>query len=182
MKALLFIFMIVSTVCAGVYDYGYSPLKDTAVSDQNNSLFYGDFDRIIRYQPIHYRASTSSQITREWTKIEESLKGYVASSKPYTVSVVARTRTNDNPEFQAIQKTTFFGAVQDVLMESHPTHASQQAACNRALDDAKAHLVAMGVDEKRILLECRNGKDPILLENDGDARAQNYTLNVTLYH
>lgn len=181
MKALLFIFMIVSTVCAGVYDYGYSPLKDTAVSDQNNSLFYGDFDRIIRYQPIHYRALSSREMNREWKKIEDSLRTYTSSSKPYTVSVVARTRTKDNPEFQAIQKTTFFGAVQDVVMESHPTQASQKMVCQRALDDAKAHLVGMHIAEKNMVFECRNGNDPILLENDGDAREQNYTLNVTLY-
>ncbi len=181
MKALLFTLMIVSTLCAGVYDYGYSPLRDTNVSDQNNTLFYGDFERIIHYQPIHYRAFSSREITREWTKIEESLSSYTSSAKPYTISVVARTRTNDNPEFQAIQKTTFFGAVQDVLMESHPTQASQQAVCQRALDDAKAHLVGMHIAEKNILLECRNGKDPILLENDGDAREENYTLTITLY-
>ncbi len=181
MKTLLLTLMAWSTLSAGVYTYPYSPLHDTAVSDQNNSLFYGDFERIIHYQPIHYRASNSSDINREWKKIEESLSSYVASAKPYTVSVVARTRTNDNPEFQAIQKTTFFGAIQDVLMESHPTQASQQAVCQRALDDAKAHLVGMHIAEKNILLECRNGKDPILLENDGDAREENYTLTITLY-
>lgn len=181
MKTLLLTLMAWLTLSAGVYTYPYSPLHDMAVSDQNNSLFHGDFDHIIRYQPIHYRASNGVEINRAWKNIHESLNGYTSSAKPYTVSVVARTRTNDNPEFQAIQKTTFFGAIQDKLMESHPTQASQQAVCQRALDDAKAHLVGMHIAEKNMVFECRDGKDPIRLENDGDAREENYTLTITLY-
>lgn len=181
MKTLLVTLMAVSTLSAGVYTYPYTPLHDMTTSDQNNSLFYGNFDHILRYQPIHYRASNRVEINRAWNKIAESLSGYTSSAKPYTVSVVARTRTNDNPEFQAIQKTTFFGAIQDKLMESHPTHASQQAVCQSALNDAKERLVGMRLEEKNLLLECRDGKDPMFLENDGDAREQNYTLMITLY-
>jgi hypothetical protein len=158
MKMLAMIVMFSTMLGAGVYDYGYHPLRDVAINDQNNSLFYGKFERIIRYDPILYSPSDPISIDakfREYVeKIHQSIEAYTAAGVPYQVTLVAHTSAHEG---------------------------ESQAVCNRVLDAAKKQLTDNKVDEKNIMLECRASKDPIFLENDGNARELNYYLLVTLY-
>lgn len=185
MKTLLIMFVFSILLSAGVYDYGYHPLRDVNASEQRNALFQGDFERIVRYDPLVFAPSDPIKLDdkfREYAaKIYESIGAYTAAGVPYTVHVIAHTRSNNDEQFEAVQKSTFFGSLQNSLMESRSNTDENKAVCDRVLSAAKKQLVDNHVEEKNIVIECRSGYDPLYLENDGDAREMNYYLNVTLY-
>lgn len=184
MKTLLVLIMAMSAYAA-VYDYHYTPVQGAPVQEANNPLFHGDFERIIRYEPIRFTPNSPISFTSnaedELQKIEASIGEYVKAGLPYVVSVVAHTRTNADKELMAAQKSTFFGSLQDSLMESHADRDESKKVCDNVFEKMKKILTNRKVEEKNILLECRNGSDPLYLEKDGDARDMNYYINVTLY-
>ncbi|MDD2951389.1 MAG: OmpA family protein, partial [Sulfuricurvum sp.] len=53
--------------------------------------------------------------------------------------------------------------------------------CDRAIDAIKKQLLDHNVQESNIVTECREGSQPLYLENDKDARARNYRVMVALY-
>lgn len=184
MKTLLVLIMAMSAYAA-VYDYHYTPAKGSPQQEVNNPLFHGDFERIVRYEPIRFTPNNPVRFTSnaedELQKIEASIEEYTKRGLPYMVSVVAHTRANADKELMSAQKSTFFGSVQDSLLESHADIDESNKVCNNVFEKMKKILMDRKVEEKNILLECRNGSDPLYLEKDGDARDMNYYINVTLY-
>lgn len=183
MKSLILTLTLSSALFAGVYDYGYHPAKDVVSSEQKNPLFYGDFERIFHYDPIFYNPSDPVKLQDEEgiKKMLQSIQSYVSSGVPYKVSVVGHTRLNEDHEHENTQKSTFFGLIQNSLFESKSDPKSNRAACERAVDAIKKQLVDNKIQEKDIIVECRDGANPHYLENDENARELNYQVLVTVY-
>ncbi|MDO9209089.1 MAG: OmpA family protein [Sulfuricurvum sp.] len=183
MKLLILTLTLSSALFAGVYDYGYHPSKDVVSSEQKNPLFYGDFERILRYEAIPYVPSDPVKLeeTPYIGKMYESLQSYVSSGVPYKVSIVGHTRLNEESEHERAQESTFFGSIQNSLFESKSDASANRAACERAVAAVKKQLIDHKVKEDDIVAECRDGANPHYLENDGDAREMNHRVLVTLY-
>jgi len=183
MKLLILTLTLSSALFAGVYDYGYHPSKDVVSSEQKNALFYGDFERILRYDPIPYSPSDPVKLeeTPYMSKMYESIQSYVSSGVPYKVSIVGHTRLNEESEHESAQKSTFFGSIQNSLFESKSDAKENRAACERAVAAVKKQLMDNKVKEDNIVAECRDGANPHYLENEGDAREMNNRVLVTLY-
>jgi len=184
MKTFILLVLTVS-LWSGVYDYRYSPEKGAPQEDVNNTFFTSDFERIVRYSPIVYTPSDPIKIDQSFRdnleSIHQSIQAYSTSGMQYRIVVVAHTRADADKELIAAQQSTFFGSLQDSIMESHAHIEESKAVCSRALGAAKKQLMDHNIDEKSIILECQTGKNPLFLENDGDARDNNYYINVTLY-
>lgn len=183
MKSLILTLTLSSALFAGVYDYGYHPSKDVVSSEQKNPLFYGDFERILRYEAIPYSPSDPVKLeeTPYMGKMYESLQSYISSGVPYTVSIVGHTRLNEEGDHESVQESTFFGSIQNSLFESKSDAKENRAACERAIAAVKKQLIDNKVKEDAIVAECRDGANPHYLENDGDAREMNNRVLVTLY-
>lgn len=52
-------FLLVSSLFAGSYDYNYSPLQKEAQGVEKDYFFYGDFEKIIRFDPIYFHDGSS---------------------------------------------------------------------------------------------------------------------------
>lgn len=181
-----FILLVIAlSVWGGVYDYRYTPKGSVPKEDMNNSFFNNDFERIIRYPAVHFTPSNPIKIEQgfqnDLQEIYSSIEAYSKSKSNYSVVVIAHTRDNKDSEMVAIQESTFFGSLHDYLFESHADDQENRHVCDRVLTTAKQQLIDRGVDEKKIVLECRSGEDSLYLENDKDARDRNYYLRVTLY-
>lgn len=79
------------------------------------------------------------------------------------------------------QESTYFGSLQNRWMESISDSKTNREDCERVVEAVKRELEARQVKEGDILAECRDGADPLYLENDEDAREKNYRVAVTLY-
>lgn len=185
MKSLALILTLSSTVFAGVYDYGYLPGKEVAVAEQKNPLFYGNFERIIRYDALKYSGADTDLVTLEADqntyKMLQSIQSYVTSGVPYKVSIVGHTRLNKEHEYENVQESTFFGSLQNRWLESVSDAKANRNGCEKAIESIKKQLIDYNVKEEEILAECRDGANPHYLENDKDARALNHQILVTLY-
>lgn len=183
MKSFILSLALSSALFAGVYDYGYHPLKEGNASEEKNALFYGNFERIFHYDPIFYapRDPVKLQDEEAIKKMLQSVQSYASSGVPYTVSVVGHTRLNKDQEHENVQESTFFGSIQNSLFESKSDTKANRAACERAVDAVKKQLIDNKIQEKDIIVECRDGANPHYLENDEDARELNYQVLVTVY-
>ncbi len=183
MKSFILSLALSSALFAGVYDYGYTPLKEVNASEQNNPLFYGNFERIFHYDPIFYTPSDPVKLQDEEAikKMVQSVQSYASSGVAYQVSVVGHTRLNEEHEHENAQKSTFFGSIQNSLFESKSDAKSNRAACERAVDAIKKQLTDNKIQEKDIIVECRDGANPHYLENDKNARELNNQVLVTVY-
>lgn len=183
MKSFILSLALYSVLFAGVYDYGYHPLKEVNASEQKNALFYGDFERIFHYDPIFYAPSDPIKLQDDEAikKMVQSVQSYAASGVPYKVSIVGHTRLNEEHEHENIQESTFFGSIQNTLFESKSDSKANRAACERAVDSVKKQLIDNKIQEKDIIVECRDGANPHYLENDENAREFNYQVLVTVY-
>lgn len=177
-----FILASITALYAGIYDYSYSPL---AQSENNNTIFDGNFSEIIRYKPIIYNSSAKVNNEETFEKqvddIKDSIKAHAKSGEKYVVTAVAHTRTDADKELQAVQKSTFFGELQDSLLENHAQKNDELKLCKKVLQKTKDALVRQEIKEQDIVLECREGKSPLYLEDDCDAQEKNYYINITLY-
>lgn len=183
MKPFILTLTLSSALFAGVYNYGYTPLREVNATEQNNLLFYGNFERILHYDPIFYAPSDPVKLQDEEAikKMLQSVQSYASSGVPYTVSVVGHTRLNKDQEHENTQESTFFGSIQNSLFESKSDVKANRAACERAVDAVKKQLIDNKIQEKDIIVECRDGANPHYLENDEDARELNYQVLVTVY-
>lgn len=184
MRSILLSFALLSALNAGVYDYGYNGLKEVADSEQSNPLYYGDFERIIRYDAIGYTPSNPVKINQESSELDkmyQSIDGYTKAKVPYKISVIGHTRRDKEVDHEVAQESTFFGSLQNSIMESVSNADDNHAACDRAIDAIKKQLLDHNVQESNIVTECREGSQPLYLENDKDARARNYRVMVALY-
>ncbi|MGD9656001.1 MAG: OmpA family protein [Sulfuricurvum sp.] len=184
MKSIALSLVLLSTLNAGVYDYGYNGLKEVADADKNNTLYYGEYERIIRYDAINYTPGnpvTFNAETSDMDKMYESINGYVEAKVPYTISVIGHTRRDKEVNHEVAQESTFFGSLQNTLMESVSDSEENRAVCDRAIAEIKKQLIDHHVAENNIVTECREGSQPLYLENDENARALNYRVMVTLY-
>lgn len=183
MKSFILTLTLSSALFAGVYDYGYSPLKEVNASEQNNAMFYGNFERIFHYDPIFYTPSNPVKLQDDEAikKMVQSVQSYASSGVAYKVSVVGHTRLDEDHEHESAQKSTFFGSIQNSLFESKSDAKENRDACMRAVDAIKKRLTDNKIQEKEIVVECRDGADPHYLENDKDARELNNQVLVTVY-
>jgi outer membrane protein OmpA-like peptidoglycan-associated protein len=184
MRSTVLALALVSTLSAGVYDYGYTPLSDVSAAEKNNPLYYGDYERIIRYDAIGYTPGNPVRIDKEQSELDKmygSIGEYAKANVPYTVSIIGHTRRDREADHERAQENTFFGSVQNFLMESESDAEENRADCNRAIDAIKKELMDRNVSEERILTECREGSQPLYLEDDEDARDRNYRVMVSLY-
>lgn len=184
MKSIVLSLAVVSALSAGVYDYGYNGVAEVASSEKNNPLFYGDFERIIRYDAIPYTPGNPVKLNipaAEMDKMYQSIDGYTNAKVPYKVSVIGHTRKNKDIENEVTQESTYFGSLQNRWMESISDAKTNREECERAVGAIKNALIERHVKEGDILAECRDGADPLYLENDKDAREKNYRVAVTLY-
>ncbi|MFH0708777.1 MAG: OmpA family protein [Pseudomonadota bacterium] len=185
MKAFILILTLTlsSALFAGVYDYGYTPLKEVNATEQKNPLFCGNFERIFHYDPIFYAPSDPVKLQDEEAikKMVQSVQSYASSGVPYKVSVVGHTRLNEEHEHAIAQGSTFFGSIQNSLFESKSDLKANRAACERAVDAVKKQLIDNKISKSDIIVECRDGANPHYLENDENARDLNYQVLVTVY-
>lgn len=181
-KIITLLFVSLTTLSAGIYDYSYSP---TAQSESNDTIFDGNFSEIIRYKPIVYDSSAKVNNEETFVKqvddIKDSIKAHAKSGEKYVVTAVAHTRADADKELQAVQKSTFFGEFQDDLLENHAQKNDELELCKKVLQKTKDALIKHEIKEQSIVLECQEGKNPLYLEDDGDAKEKNYYINITLY-
>jgi len=183
MKSFILTLTLSSALFAGVYDYGYHPSKEVNASEQKNPLFYGDFERIFHYDTIFYAPSDPVKLQDQEAikKMVQSVQSYASSGVLYKVSIVGHTRLNQEQEHENAQESTFFGSIQNTLFESKSDPKGNRAACERAVDTVKKQLIDNKIQEKDIIVECRDGANPHYLENDEDARELNHQVLVTVY-
>ncbi len=183
MKPFILTLTLSSALFAGVYDYGYHPLKEVNATEQKNPLFCGNFERILHYDPIFYAPSDPVKLQDEEAikKMVQSVQSYASSGVPYKISVVGHTRLNEEHEHATAQGSTFFGSIQNSLFESKSDPKANRAACERAVDAVKKQLIDNKIPESDIIVECRDGANPHYLENDENARDLNYQVLVTVY-
>lgn len=183
MRSVIAALALFSALNAGVYDYGYNGTGDVSAAEKNNPLYYGDFERIIRYDAIAYTPCDPVKIDQSsgLDKMYQSIDGYTKASVPYKVSVIGHTRRDQEADHETVQESTFFGSLQNALTESLSDAQENRAACERAVEAIKKELMNRNVQESDIVTECRDGSQPLYLENDGDARERNYRVMVTLY-
>lgn len=185
MRAWVMSIALASILSAGVYDYRYLGVTDAPAADQNNALFYGQYERIIRYDPLYYtpgsRISFGDTFSGEMEKIVQSISAYTQANVPYKVSLIGHTRANKDKELEAAQATSLWGSLQNGLLESASDTETNRKACTGALDQVREYLMEHNVSEASILAECREGESPLFLENDGDAREDNHRVLVALY-
>jgi outer membrane protein OmpA-like peptidoglycan-associated protein len=184
MRSIVLSMVLLSALNAGVYDYGYNGVSEVSNSDKNNSMYYGNFDRVIRYDAINYTPSNPVRINKESAELDkmyQSIDGYTQAKVPYKISLIGHTRRDKEIDHEVAQESTFFGSLQNSVMESVSNADDNRAACERAIDEIKKQLVDHNVQESNIVTECREGSQPIYLENDEDARDRNYRVMVALY-
>ena len=184
MRSIVLSMVLLSALNAGVYDYGYNGVSEVSASDKNNSMYYGNFDRVIRYDAINYTPSNPVRINKESAELDkmyQSIDAYTQAKVPYKISLIGHTRRDKEIDHEVAQESTFFGSLQNSVMESVSNADENRAACERAIDAIKKQLVDHNVQESNIVTECREGSQPIYLENDEDARDRNYRVMVALY-
>ena len=184
MRSMIAALALFSALNAGIYDYKYNGLDEVSAAEKNNPLYYGDYERIIRYDAISYTPSDPVKIDKESSgldKMYQSIDGYIKANVPYSVSVIGHTRRDNEADHETTQESTFFGSLQNIVMESVSDAQENRTACERAVEVIKKELIDRNVEEKNIVTECREGSQPLYLENDEDARERNYRGMVTLY-
>lgn len=185
MRTLGLFSLLVSAAVAGGHDYHYDALHDVNATERNDAIFNGDFDRIIRYEPLQFTSLTSVQLSDEsksyLDKIFESLKPYASANTNYTLVIIGHTRTDKEKEYEIAQKSTFLGSLQNSIMESVSNDKENSDVCAKSVEKIKQAFIDHNISSDKILTECRNGKDPLYLENDGDARVKNHRVNVVFY-
>jgi hypothetical protein len=74
MRSTVLALALVSTLSAGIYDYGYTPLSDVSAAEKNNPLYYGDYERIIRYDAIGYTPGNPVQYRQRTIRTGQNVR------------------------------------------------------------------------------------------------------------
>ncbi|MDD4854686.1 MAG: hypothetical protein PHU41_02470 [Sulfuricurvum sp.] len=177
--------LLVSAAIGGGHEYHYDGLHDVNSSEKNNPIFNGDFERILRYKLLQFTSVTSTELNDEskynLNKIFESVEPYVSANANYKIVIIGHTRLDKEKEYELAQKSTLLGSWQNSIMESVSNDKENSEVCVKSVEKIKQEFIDHNVSGDKILTECRNGTDPLYLENDGDARVKNHRVNVVLY-
>jgi outer membrane protein OmpA-like peptidoglycan-associated protein len=177
-KILGIIFSATIAFSNGLYDDSYSvnSEKNQVETKIHKHLMYGDFDKIIRFQPIFFHPSTNSIKQESFDYLEEITKVYEEyKERDIRLTIIGYTDHVQTKTEKVNQSWWFPTYPNDLTIES-----SQEIAMGYATY-THDELVNKGLPEKLIIVEQRGGLDNLYTRAIEEGRDKNYRAMVTMY-
>lgn len=179
MKTIIAIILSATIIFAdGLYDdlYSVNMNNNQIESELNNHLLYGDFEQILRFQPIFFHPSTneiledSNEYLNEIAKVYEKYK-----DKDIVITIIGYTDHVQSKTEKTNQSKWYRTYTNDLTMES-----SQDISLGYARF-TNEQLVHKGIPKELIIVEQRGGQDNLYTRAVEEGRNKNYRAMVTMY-
>jgi outer membrane protein OmpA-like peptidoglycan-associated protein len=172
------IFSVTMVFASGLYDdqYSVNSSSEQIESKMDKYLMYGDFDQILRFEPLFFHPSTNLIKQESSDYLEEVTKAYEKyKDRDITLTIIGYTDHVQTKTEKVNQSTWFPTYTNDLTIES-----SQEIALGYATY-THDELVNKGVPENLIIVEQRGGLDNLYTRATQEGRENNYRAMVTMY-
>jgi adhesin transport system outer membrane protein len=139
-------------------------------------LMYGDFDKILRFEPIYFDPTTNfiSEDSKEHLhKVQEAFKKY--QNRELVLTIIGYTDHVQTQTEKTNQSTWYPTYTNDLTMESSKEQAFSYA------EDIQQKLIDLGIAKEIMVVEERRGLDNLYERTIENGRDLNYRAMVTLY-
>ena len=178
MKKLILIILSATFSFAGVYDYPYLVNSDKNQLEQgiDKKLMYGEFDQILRFEPIFFNSSTN-QITEKSQNYLNEIKNVYEKYKQrdLIVTIIGYTDHVQSKTEKVNQSSWFPTYDNDLTIES-----SKEIALGYATYTFE-QLVDKGLPKHIMKIEDRGGLNNLYTRATQEGRELNYRAMVTIY-
>lgn len=177
MKKLITLIFTASVAFAGLYDYPYLENNNEELeSPMDKHLMYGDFEQILRFDPLFFAPSTHAIKQESQDYIEEIVNTYDEhKDKNMTITIIGHTDYVET-KTERVNKSWW--------SPKSANNLTQESSQEIALDYAKyaqKQLVDKGVPEDIIIIEQRAGFDNLYTRVTREGRELNYRAMVAMY-
>jgi len=167
---------------AGTYDYSYSPLDEETNNTTKDPFMYGDFEKIIRFEPLLFDGEALTAESKKYLDaIAQTVEKYNKENKTLGLSIVGHTAaTTDDPNENAIKSHTY--AEKIISWFSKDLDRNESARISESFaEKVQKVLVERGIDKEMTSLESRNGQDQAFSDATKEGRNLSNRVMVTLY-
>lgn len=169
---------------AGTYDYSYTPLssEQEGSSTAKDPFMYGDFEKIIRFEPLRFEGNSFSADANETLDtIVKTVEKYGEENKTLGLTIISHTAaTTDDPNENAIKSRTYADTVIGWFSPKLDQNESARIS-ERSARDVQTMLVDKGVDRNLTTLEYRGAHDQAFSDATKEGRKLSNRVMVTLY-
>ena len=172
------IFSVTITFASGLYDSSYLVnAKDSQVESQmDKHLMYGDFEQVLRFEPIFFDPSTNFIVQESQDYLEQIAQAYEKyKNRDITLTIIGYTDHVQTKTEKVNQSTWFPTYPNDLTIESSQEIALQYATYTHD------KLVDKGIPNEIIIVEQRGGLDNLYTRATQEGRDKNYRAMVTMY-
>lgn len=167
---------------AGTYDYSYSPLDGETNNTTKDPFLYGDFEKIIRFEPLLFDGEALTADSKKYLDtIIKSVEKYSEENKTFGLTIVGHTAaTTDDPNENAIKSHTYAEKIISWFSKDLDRNASERISEGFA-EKVQKLLTDRGIDKEMTILESRNGRDQAFSDATSAGRNLSNRVMVTLY-
>lgn len=167
---------------AGTYNYSYSPLDKEANKTTKDPFMYGDFENIIRFDPLLFDGEALTADAEKYLDtIVQTVEKYSEENKTLGLTIISHTAaTTDDPNENAIRSHTYAEKIIDWFSRDLDRNASARISEGYA-EEVQKLLIDRGVDKNLTTLESRNGQDEAFSDATSEGRNLSNRVMVTLY-
>ncbi|MDY0116804.1 MAG: OmpA family protein [Sulfurimonadaceae bacterium] len=178
MKVFLASLIAMTTLFGATYEYNYDVIDTNATTKERDFFMYGDFEEIIRFEPIYMEDRKSND---HYKTILEKIQELEENKREFFITVLGHTDTpTDDVNEKTLDSNTYANWIQNLFRYSLDTNSSLDRSTKYA-DAIKDKMLDDEVDEKRITVEYRSGNENLYTEDYNKFRKKNDRVMVTLY-
>ncbi len=167
---------------AGTYDYSYSPLDEETNNTTKDPFMYGDFEKIIRFEPLLFDGEALTADAEKYLDtIVKTVEKYSEENKTFGLTIVGHTAaTTDDPNENAINSHTYAEKIISWFSKDLDRNTSARISEGFA-EKVQKLLIDRGIDKNMTSLENRNGQDQAFSDATSEGRNLSNRVLVTLY-
>ena len=178
MKKIIAIIFSVSVAFAGLYDYPYLVNSNNNQVDEkmDQYLMYGDFDEIVRFEPLLFNPSSNTIKQESKDYLQEIVKTYNKyKDRDVTFTIIGYT-DHAQTKTEKVNQSKWYTTYSNNLTEE-----SSQIIALEYATYTKDQLISKGLPKDNIVVEQRGGLDNLYTRATAEGRDQNYRAMVTMY-
>jgi outer membrane protein OmpA-like peptidoglycan-associated protein len=178
MKTILAILLsTIITLASGLYDYPYLTNQDNKIdSKMDKKLMYGDFERILRFDPVYFIPETNmmkEDSNETLQKVQEAFEKY--QDRKLVLTIIGYTDHVQTQTEKINQSTWYPTYTNDLSIESAKEDAHSYAT------DTYEKLLELGVPKEIMIVQQRRGLDNMYERTIEHGRDLNYRAMISLY-
>ena len=181
-KIVLIILVFLTSLTAGLYDDNYNSGDINSSKVNDDSLFNGDFEKIIRFDEIYMSDNNISNSSLKLIDdIASKIKEIEDNNQTMVVSIIGHTkRSTDDKDIKIISSKSYGSKIVDFFTDKYDTNSS--------LNDSKTYaqivadkLFKKGLDQNITQIDYRGGEDILYTQEVKKGQQLSNRVMVAIY-